>query len=163
HPLHVHAPTTHTKDELTSLMKDADLIMSLDWIDLAGTFKALGSAPTAKVIQVTLDQNLHNGWSMDYQGLPPVDLFIAADPDATTRAMVKACGPPSARATDLKPQPLYEPPKATGTLGIENLAQTLREKLGDRPASLTHLPLSWQGSFWHFRDPLDYLGSDGGG
>src|SRR5262249_56548148 len=29
--------------------------------------------------------------------------------------------------------------------------------------SLARLPLSWQGSFWHFRDPLDYLGSDGGG
>jgi thiamine pyrophosphate-dependent acetolactate synthase large subunit-like protein len=29
--------------------------------------------------------------------------------------------------------------------------------------TLTHLPLSWQGSFWHFRHPLDFLGSDGGG
>ena len=163
HPLHVHAPTTHTKDELTSLLKDADLILSLDWIDLAGQFRALGAAPTAKVIQVTLDQHLHNGWSMDYQGLPPVDLFIAADPDAAVTAIVQGFGPMSAKPTDLKPQALFDAPKATGTLGIENLAQSLREKLGERPVSLTHLPLSWQGSFWHFRHPLDFLGSDGGG
>jgi len=163
HPLHVHAPTTHTKDELTPLLKEADVILSLDWIDLAGTLKALGAPPAGKVIQVTLDQHLHNGWSMDYQGLPPVDLFIAADPDAAIKAIVQGFGPMTAKKTDLKPQPLFDAPKATGTLGIENLAQTLREKLGDRPVSLTHLPLSWQGSFWHFRDPLDYLGSDGGG
>jgi hypothetical protein len=29
--------------------------------------------------------------------------------------------------------------------------------------TLIHLPLSWQGSFWYFRHPLDFLGSDGGG
>ena len=53
------------------------MILSLDWVDLAGTLKAIGGAPSATVIQVSLDQHLHNGWSMDYQGLPPVDLFIA--------------------------------------------------------------------------------------
>ena len=74
------------------LLKEADLILSLDWVDLAGQFKALGAPPEAKVIQVTLDQNLHNGWSMDYQGLPPVDLFIAADPDSTIKAIVASMG-----------------------------------------------------------------------
>jgi thiamine pyrophosphate-dependent acetolactate synthase large subunit-like protein len=29
--------------------------------------------------------------------------------------------------------------------------------------SLTHISLSWHGAWWHFRHPLDYLGSDGGG
>ena len=29
--------------------------------------------------------------------------------------------------------------------------------------SLTHLPLSWNGAWWPFRHPLDFLGSDGGG
>ena len=81
HPLHVDAPQAFTKDELTPLLRQADVILSLDWVDLAGTLKPLGGAPAGKVIQVSLDHQLHNGWSMDYQGLPPVDLFIAADPD----------------------------------------------------------------------------------
>ena len=42
------------------------------------------------MIQVSLDQNLHNGWSMDYEGLPPVDLFIPAETDATVAALLGA-------------------------------------------------------------------------
>jgi thiamine pyrophosphate-dependent acetolactate synthase large subunit-like protein len=48
-------------------------------------------------------------------------------------------------------------------LSVEHLAQALKAAVGDRPASLTHLPLSWNGAWWRFRHPLDFLGSDGGG
>src|SRR5215831_14714065 len=51
------------------LIVDADVILSLDWVDLAGTLKtAYGGRPVAaKIIQVSIDQYVHNGWSMDYQ------------------------------------------------------------------------------------------------
>jgi thiamine pyrophosphate-dependent acetolactate synthase large subunit-like protein len=39
----------------------------------------------------------------------------------------------------------------------------LRGAVGSKPCSLTHLPLSWNGAWWPFRHPLDFLGSDGGG
>jgi thiamine pyrophosphate-dependent acetolactate synthase large subunit-like protein len=39
----------------------------------------------------------------------------------------------------------------------------LRAALGTRPASISHLPLSWDGASWPFEHPLDFLGSDGGG
>ena len=58
-------------------IRAADVILSLDWVDLAGTFKASAATSRAKVVQVSLDHHLHNGWSMDYQGLPPVDVLIA--------------------------------------------------------------------------------------
>ena len=32
-----------------------------------------------------------------------------------------------------------------------------------RDVSLLHLPLSWNGAWWPFRHPLDFIGSDGGG
>ena len=35
--------------------------------------------------------------------------------------------------------------------------------LATRPATLTHLPISWEDRWWTFRHPLDFLGSDGGG
>jgi thiamine pyrophosphate-dependent acetolactate synthase large subunit-like protein len=35
--------------------------------------------------------------------------------------------------------------------------------VADRPCTLTHVSLSWNGASWPFRHPLDYLGSDGGG
>ena len=54
-------------------------------------------------------------------------------------------------------------------LGADRAAQRAGEVLdregavGERPVSLAHLPLSWNGAAWPFRHPLDYLGSDGGG
>ena len=48
---------------------------------------------TAKVVQVSVDHHLHNGWSMDYQGLPPVDVLIACEPDAAVPALLAALGP----------------------------------------------------------------------
>ena len=35
--------------------------------------------------------------------------------------------------------------------------------LGDAPATMIRLPLSWADGLWEFRHPLDYLGTDGGG
>ncbi len=164
HPLHVDAPTTFTKDELTPHLAAADVILSLDWLDLAGQLTRIGGPPTAKVIQISLDQHLHNGWSMDYQALPPVDLFLAADPDATTAAILHALGPAERKPVDVPARSLHAPSaSADRALGVEDLAHALRGAVGTRDVTLTHVPLSWQGSFWHFRDPLDYLGSNGGG
>ncbi len=39
----------------------------------------------------------------------------------------------------------------------------LRRAVGERPTSLTHISLSWNGAIWPFRHPLDFLGGDGGG
>jgi thiamine pyrophosphate-dependent acetolactate synthase large subunit-like protein len=167
HPMHIHAPEPFTKDELTPHLRDADVILSLDWLDLNGTLKPLGGPPAGKVIQISLDHQLHNGWSMDYQGLPPVDLFIGADPDAAVSALLEAIGPVEPAPPKGSPRPLHQPAgKETNrseNLGIEDVAHALRAAVGSRDVSLTHLPLSWQGSFWHYRHPLDFLGSDGGG
>src|SRR5450432_2864859 len=83
HPLHVDAPGVLLRPALAAAIAKADVILSLDWVDLAGTLNAAcgGEAP-AQVIQVSLDHTLHGGWSMDYQGLPPVDCMIAAEPDS---------------------------------------------------------------------------------
>jgi thiamine pyrophosphate-dependent acetolactate synthase large subunit-like protein len=170
HPLHVSPPAAFVNDEIVAAIKEADVIMSLDWVDLAGTFKSAGGWPAAKVIQVSLDQNLHNGWSMDHQSLPPVDLFVAADTDATVVALVDALpkdGP--ARSAQKKPALAVvaapKPARAKGEdeIAVEDLALNLREAVGDRDVTLTHISLSWHGAWWHFRHPLDYLGSDGGG
>jgi thiamine pyrophosphate-dependent acetolactate synthase large subunit-like protein len=163
HPLHVHAPAPFTRDELTPLLGEADVILSLDWLDLAGQLGRLGAVPSARIIQVSLDHQIHNGWSMDHQGLPPVDLMIAADPDATAGAILHALGPMERKPVDLPAPALHRPTAGARTLGIEDLAAALRRAVAGRDVSLTHVSLSWQGPFWHFRHPLDYLGSDGGG
>ncbi|HUB95963.1 MAG TPA: thiamine pyrophosphate-binding protein, partial [Stellaceae bacterium] len=74
------------------LIRGADVILTLDWVDLAGTLKgAYKTDPVAAtIINVSLDQHLHRGWSMDYQSLPPVDIQIMADSDPTAAAILAA-------------------------------------------------------------------------
>jgi thiamine pyrophosphate-dependent acetolactate synthase large subunit-like protein len=167
HPLHVGAPAVLAPSaEAQAAIRDADVILSLDWVDLAGAFSSLAEPPRAKVIHVSLDHTVHNGWSMDYQGLPPVDHLIAADADSVAIALADAlCERPTITAP--RPTSLVERPSSkpdpSGALGVENLAFSLREAVGNRDISLLHLPLSWNGAWWPFRHPLDFLGSDGGG
>jgi thiamine pyrophosphate-dependent acetolactate synthase large subunit-like protein len=171
HPLHIGAPGVVLAPEAAKAIAAADLILSLDWVDLAGTLHAACHGETrATVVQVSLDHLVHGGWSMDYQGLPPVDRFIAAEPDAVVPALLRAIeasalAPVRARPPAGAPhaQAFSPPPTPDGRISTDDLALALRRAAGDRPVSLVHLPLSWNGASWPFRHPLDYLGSDGGG
>jgi thiamine pyrophosphate-dependent acetolactate synthase large subunit-like protein len=165
HPLHVGAPGNLAPDaEGLKALTEADVILSLDWVDLAGTLKTAKALSTgAEIIQVSLDHHIHNGWSMDHQALPPVDLFISADADATASALLDTIAP-GAKPLARTPAPASVPPSLPAEmLTVEHLARALRESAANKPVSLSHLPLSWNGAWWPFRHPLDYLGSDGGG
>jgi hypothetical protein len=65
-------------------------------------------------------------------------------------------------AAPTKPAPV-RPALVRGPVTMAHLAAGLREALGARDVSLTHLPLGWDGALWDFAHPLDFLGSDGGG
>ena len=162
HPLHAGAPGGSVlAPEAADAIRAADAILSLDWVDIAGTFKGLGGTIAAKVVQVSVDHRLHNGWSMDYQALPPVDVMIACEPDAAVPALLAALGPRGPRAMS-SVTPKF-PKLVDGKLTVDHLADALRRAVGERRTSLTHVTLSWNGASWPFRHPLDYLGSDGGG
>jgi thiamine pyrophosphate-dependent acetolactate synthase large subunit-like protein len=161
HPLHVGAPgMIGTNPDSAEAVRNADVIVSLDWLDLAGSLKAAGQT-SARVIQISVDHQLHNGWSMDYQALPPVDVMIACEPDAAVSALVQALGSVTPRNAEPYAHPLPQP--SGDKLTVDHMADALRRAVGSRPASLTHVSLSWNGASWPFRHPLDYLGSDGGG
>jgi len=162
HPLHAGAPSGSVlAPEAVEAIRTADVILSLDWVDVAGTFKSAGGNVGAKVVQVSVDHHLHNGWSMDYQGLPPVDVMIACEPDAAVPVLLAALGPGGLRAVV---SVTHEFPKlAPDKLTVDHLADALRRAVGERPTTLTHLSLSWNGASWPFRHPLDYIGSNGGG
>jgi thiamine pyrophosphate-dependent acetolactate synthase large subunit-like protein len=162
HPLHAGAPgVIALAPEAAEAIRNADVVLSLDWLDIAGTFKSIGAPVTAKVVQMSLDHRLHNGWSMDYQGLPPVDVMIDCEPDVAVPALLAALGPASPRALPTTPR---EFPKLAGDkITVDHMADALRRAVGERPTTLTHVSLSWNGASWPLRHPLDYLGSDGGG
>lgn len=172
HPLHAGAPGIYADAQALQAIREADLIISLDWVDLAGLQQAAfnGQRPDGQVVQVSLDHTLHRGWSMDYQGFPVADHYIAADPDALINALaqhleqqgvlktVAPATPPS--SGPVTPLPTSS---ASSCVSMAELAYALQQALNGKSASLTHLPLGWDGALWPFRHPLDFLGSDGGG
>jgi len=164
HRLHAGAPAVWLDADASATLEEADVILSLDWVDLGGTIRAVfGTAgPPATIIHASLDHRLHGGWSMDYQALPPVDMLLAAAPDAVVGALLDAL---QARSSKPKAEPRPFPIGAVlpGSLRIAELAHGLRRAAEGRQISLLHLPLSWDGKLWPFRHPLDFIGQDGGG
>ncbi|MDB5884693.1 MAG: ilvG2 [Polaromonas sp.] len=164
HPLHA-APSGHFLNATSrEVLRGADVVLSLDWLDLAGTLKqAWDNEPVgSQVIQVSVDHYSHNGWSMDHQGLPPVDVFLASEPEPAVELLLqhvtKRETPAPQRA--LLPTPVVIAP---GPMTVPILAGTLRRAVGEQKVCLMRLPLSWSGDLWDFDHPLDFLGYDGGG
>jgi thiamine pyrophosphate-dependent acetolactate synthase large subunit-like protein len=165
HPLHAGPPgSTALGPEAQAAVKAADVILSLDWVDLAGAFKATfgDTSPPAKVIVVSNDFRIHNGWSMDYQGLPPADVLLPVTPEEAVPELLKAVGggkgqkPTAVKKADI-------PPLSKDKLVVNDLVRALKTAVGDRDVTLAHISLSWDGATWPFRHPLDYVGSEGGG
>jgi thiamine pyrophosphate-dependent acetolactate synthase large subunit-like protein len=150
-----------------ALIRQADVILSLDWVDLAGALKAgYGSDPvSAQVILASLDHLVHNGWSMDYQGLPPADIHLAVEPDAAVASLLPLIGP---RTPGWQGRPAAARLQAPDLGSGDNitpllLAASVREAVGARPTTLIRSPLAWANNTWEVAHPLDALGGDGGG
>jgi len=162
HRLHAAPPANRLVPEARKVLAAADVIISLDWLDLAGALKqAFADKPvTAKIIHLSCDNHLHRGWSMDYQALPPVDVFMQCEPEAAVPLLTAAV---SARSQTIKGPGYALAGKSAEPLALKGLAYALNAAVGKQDVCYTHLPLGWSGAYTHFRHPLDYLGFDGGG
>ncbi len=175
HRLHPHSAGLYVSTEAGAMIREADAILSLDWIDLGGSLRQAcgGQLPSAKVIQCSLDSYCHNGWSMDYQALPPADISVLADPDALVHNLLEriAIRTP-ASAVPAATEPAKAPDlriASAGNVGddqriaIEDLARTTARALARHRPSFIRLPLGWPGEYCRFTEPLDFIGFDGGG
>ncbi|WP_342364039.1 thiamine pyrophosphate-binding protein [Terrarubrum flagellatum] len=167
HPLHAASPGLSPSADALALIRNADLILSLDWIDLGGTlYQAFGKPwPEVTVVQCSLDQYSHNGWSMDHQALPAADISLLTDPDRLTELLLaeaEACGisaaPPAGASWAAA-----RPARSAGEIGIEDLARVVIATLVEDRPSYLRLPIGWPGALCDFDDPLDYIGYDGAG
>jgi thiamine pyrophosphate-dependent acetolactate synthase large subunit-like protein len=175
HPLHPAAPGTFLTPSGAELIRGADAILALDWIDLGGTLRqAYGSGRVAaRVVSCTADQALHNGWSKDHFELAPVDVPIAAHPDRLVAALVArgamAAGDGWASADRRAAAPVAGAggadgitPDRSAELTLRDLAAALRRALDGVATCTVRLPLTWDGFDLDVAHPLDYLGQDGG-
>jgi benzoylformate decarboxylase len=180
HALHFAAPCLRPSKAATALLEKADLVISLDWLDLAGIFRmSLGAAQTQTpadktIVHCSVDSVRTNGWSMDHQALAAVDIPVFAEPDEfvaqmldeldskksariKTRAEMKNLAhwnqTPMSKSSPVRGQPMT----------LWDMAMTVREFARQRAVTFARLPIGWPGEAYEFDGPLAFLGNDGGG
>jgi benzoylformate decarboxylase len=180
HPLHFAAPCLRPSKAATALIEKADLIISLDWLDLAGVLRlGLGAAQTQvpadkTIIHCSVDSIRTNGWSMDHQALAAVDVPIFAEPDQFVAQLLDeldAKKTPKVKArTEMKgiahwnAAPLGASSPSSGQpMSLWDMAMTMREFAKKRPVTFARLPIGWPGEAYEFDGPLSFMGNDGGG
>jgi len=180
HPLHIAPPCVRPNKAATTLIEKADLILSLDWLDLAGVLRlALGEAQTQKpvgktVISCTVDNYRTNGWTMDHQGLAAVDIPILAEPDQFVAQMLDELAVKKTINLRLRPAlkqlghwnkaSLNVPANARSEpMTMWNMAMTVREFAQNRAVTFARLPIGWPGEAYAFDGPLSFMGNDAGG
>ena len=165
HPAHAVPPFNALPKPAREILNEADVILSLDWVDLGGALKQAGAVGkvTAKIVAASLDQMLHGGAGMEYQALPPSDVLMATTSDAAVEELNAALGPGRKAPWKERPRrPRTEPGGDAVTL--EAIASALRAEFND-PDMVTFSLLNrgFPVDIWPLRHPLSYLGKDGGG
>lgn len=179
HDLHVLPVCGDTRSELEKqLLAESDLIISFDWLDLAGYLRGCSdNAQTqdpihAQVIHCSLETYLANGWSMDHQALPAVDLPVLAQPDQFAAQLLDALrqsGDGAAKRAWASGLPHWREQAATvqrkeqSPMWVIDFGATVGDFACSRPVTIARLPIGWPNTACHFQGPLDYLGKDSGG
>ena len=168
HPLHVGEPFNQLTKSARAALQDADVILSLGWIDLGGTLRqtfGYGNAPVT-VIHAGDDIHLHNGWGKEHMELPPIDVHLLGDPDAAVADLLDAlAGRPAGTAAPVKAEKPFkaETSRSNDLVNLHHVVRALAEAVADQPVTFASLPRGWPHDLWPHRHPLDYLGKDGGG
>jgi thiamine pyrophosphate-dependent acetolactate synthase large subunit-like protein len=179
HPLHFAAPCLRPSKAATALIEKADLILSLDWLDLAGVFRlSLGTAQTQvpadkTIIHCSVDSIRTNGWSMDHQALAAVDIPIFAEPDQFVAQMLDEMEikkiPKAKTRPEMKSLAHWKagtgksPANPGQPMSLWDMAMTVRDFAKKQPVTFARLPIGWPGEAYEFDGPLSFMGNDGGG
>ena len=167
------------------VLAQADLVLALDVKDLYGATHPLrGVLPeAARVIQISLWDQMARGWSADYQRMLPVDLNIAADTSVALPQLVEACREMLTETGTLESQ--YKERHASCSELHNRLRQgwsaKTRETAQESPISLAKLAADvwecikdedwalvagvlqgWARRIWEFDKRYQYLGHSGG-
>jgi thiamine pyrophosphate-dependent acetolactate synthase large subunit-like protein len=164
HPAHVIAPFNVLPVPAREILGQADVILALDWIDLGGALRqAKRVGPVAAgIVAATLDHHLHNGFNMDYQELPPADVFMSASADEVVAALLDELG--AGRKNPWRERVAPKRKETGGSITLNQVATELRGAFDDPDkVGFASLARGWPIDLWPHRDPIAYLGKDGGG
>lgn len=164
HPLHAGTPGYFLSPDAGKVIAAADLVVCFDWVDPAGSLSQAGMGTETTVVNVTLEPLLQNGWSLDHQAFVSSDLSLLAAPDAVVAALCEVAG-----IGEVGSALAYAPIARTEITGdtdrlllLNELSDLVADAVANKDVTYMRLPLGWDGAKCDFRDPMDYLGYDGG-
>jgi thiamine pyrophosphate-dependent acetolactate synthase large subunit-like protein len=127
---------------------------------------------TAKVIHVSVDSLVHNGWTADHMGMPLGDITMLAECEPVVDQLLAACeqrlggkskwdGRNKGRTSTIDGN--FSDFDAGDEISVEALTLGMNEVRKGRDITLTNVTIGWAADGYHFTHPMDYLGNDGGG
>ncbi len=172
HLLHVGRPAGGVSPLVRKTVHDADVILSLNWLDFGGTQRLLkrDGPIKGKIIHCTLEQYVHNGFGMELFELPETDININADHDAFVGQLLAEIEKRGGGKWDGKrvgPEPASWEPIASrdpaSSIEPADIVTAIAEAQGDRKITMNRVASGGVGPAYQFTDPMSYLGHDGGG
>jgi thiamine pyrophosphate-dependent acetolactate synthase large subunit-like protein len=156
-------------DAAKAALREADAILSLDYLDLAGVLKLAGVTGTPAIVSASLDRYAHNAASRDHQAVCNVDLDLAVDPDRFVAQALAVLGSGSAsngaQAGHAPPPASLAPaaPGAADRIDVAAIGVLVAQLQHAGPVCVIRSPIAGLGETVAYRHPLDFLGLDGGG
>ena len=156
------------REPLAGKMREADVILSLDWTDLGGTLEQVWprGQTLPKIINCSNDFHVHRGWSMDYHKIQPATVRVATTPEAFTSALLEKCQREK-RSVPAAPGAAsivgwHHDPAKQGAITLPDLAALFNDVTKDEQVTLVTRPIGWPPAAIKVAHPLDFLGSKGG-
>jgi thiamine pyrophosphate-dependent acetolactate synthase large subunit-like protein len=151
-------------DAAKAALREADAILSLDYLDLAGVLKLAGVANAPAIVSASLDRYAHNASSRDHQAVCNVDLDLAVDPNRFVAQLLAALGPAGSGALARAAEAAAHAHVADGDpIDAPAIGSLVAQLQSDGPVCIIRGPIAGLGESVAFRDPLAFLGLDGGG
>lgn len=163
HPANVGSPGIFVTPEAQTVLAEADVVLSVNWTDVAGTLKQAGVRSSTRLVTAGLDHLLANGFTKDHQARIAPDVVLPGAADAVVKQLVAALGlPVRPWKTPEVHRLVPEQDAPASEIGLSVLARELQQATAGRAVTVVRLPLGTNGADWSFEEPLDFLGSDGG-
>jgi thiamine pyrophosphate-dependent acetolactate synthase large subunit-like protein len=163
HPCFVAAPAQYPDERSSAALAAADVILSLDWPDLAGLLSTrFDKGSNAQVLAISADERLHNGWSLDHFGFPRSKLRAAVAPDVFLAELLPYLKPTKRRPW-IKAESRHDNATGSDHITLTDLALAFERIRGLQPICLTRVPFGWPEHLTRFSSALDCIGYDGGG
>jgi thiamine pyrophosphate-dependent acetolactate synthase large subunit-like protein len=192
HPLCRPGARSRTGDDVTDVLREADVVLALERVDPTGTLRAAGLEPPLqggsqrwpRFVNCSMQPYAVRAWAADYEELPPADLAITANASRCVTALRHAVerrvrdDPAAARRAEarlLHHRGVREQLETEWAelarrrhdeqpISITRLATELKAAFGERQGGVivARAPNSWPPGIWAYDRPGSSLGGDGG-